>query len=100
MFESSIAPRLNAVEGEIRGVVERQAPDILPQFDAARGAWRKVSVLGDAVKRATPKEGFDTRGVFTPEQLQAAAMANAEKFTGKGSSVTRDYPFQELTEAG
>ena len=100
LFESSIAPRLNAVEGEIRGVVERQAPDILPQFDAARGAWRKVSVLGDAVKRATPKEGFDTRGVFTPEQLQAAAMANAEKFTGKGSSVTRDYPFQELAETG
>jgi hypothetical protein len=100
LFETSIAPRLNAVESEIRGVVERQAPDVLPQFDAARGAWRKVSVLGDAVKRATPKEGLDTRGVFTPEQLQAAAMANAEKFTGKGSSVTRDYPFQGLTEAG
>lgn len=100
MFESSIAPRLNAVQDEIRGALERQVPDVLPQYDAAREAWRKVSVLGDAVKRATRGEAGDARGVFTPEQLQAAGMANAEKFTGKGSSVTRDYPFQNLSESG
>lgn len=100
MFESSIAPRLRSVEDEIRGAVERQAPDVLPQYDAARSAWRKVSVLGDAVKRSTRGEAADARGVFTPEELQAAGMANAEKFTGKGSSVTRDYPFQELSESG
>jgi hypothetical protein len=100
LYESSIAPRLNAIGDEIRGVVERQAPDVLPQYDAARSAYRKVSILGDAVKRATKGERADSRGVFTPEDLQAAGMANAEKFTGKGSSVTRGYPLQDLTEAG
>lgn len=100
LYESSIAPRLRTVEDEIRGVVERQAPDVLPQYDAARDAWRKVSVLGEAVKKATRGEAGAERGLFTPEELQAAGMANAEKFTGKGSSVTRGYPFQELSEAG
>lgn len=100
LYESSIAPRLSTVSDEIRGVVERQAPDVLPQYDAARGAWRKVSVLGDAVKRSTKGETAETRGVFTPEDLQAAGIANAEKFTGKGSSVTRSYPFEQLAETG
>jgi len=100
IYESSIAPRLNAVEDEIRGVVERQAPDVLPQYDVARDAWRKVSVVGEAVRRATRGESAPSRGVFSPEELQAAGMANAEKFTGKGSSITRGYPFQELAESG
>jgi hypothetical protein len=100
LYASSIAPRLNAVSDEIRGVVERQAPDVLPKFDAARSAYRKVSIVTDAVKRSTKGEGADTRGVFSPQDLQAAGMANAEKFTGKGSSVTRGYPLQDLAEAG
>lgn len=98
LYESSIAPRLNAVEDEIRSAVERQAPDVLPKYDAARDAWRKVNVISDAVKRATRGERADARGVFSPDELQAAGMANAEKFTGKGSSITRGYPFQELSE--
>jgi hypothetical protein len=88
------------VGDEIRGVVERQAPDVLPKFDAARSAYRKVSIVNDAVKRATKGEGADTRGVFSPQDLQAAGMANAEKYTGKGSSVSRGYPLKELAEAG
>jgi hypothetical protein len=100
LYASSIAPRLNAVSDEIRGVVERQAPDVLPKFDAARSAYRKVSIVNDAVKRATKGEGADTRGIFSPQDLQAAGMANAEKFTGRGSSVSRGYPLQDLAEAG
>lgn len=100
LYESSIAPRLQGIEDEIRGVVERQAPGVLPMYDTARATWRKASVLTDAVKRATRKEAADARGLFSPEELQAAGMANAEKYTGKGSSVTRDYPFQELAESG
>ncbi len=100
LYESSIAPRLNSVSDEIRGVVERQAPDVLPKFDAARSAYRKVSIVNDAVKRSTKGEGADTRGVFSPQDLQTAGMANAEKFTGKGSSVSRGYPLQDLAEAG
>jgi len=99
LYASSIAPRLRGVEDEIRGLVERQAPDILPAYDAANGAWRKVSVLNDAVKSALKNEGAD-RGLFSPIQLQSAGISNAEKFTGKGSSVTRGYPFAELAEAG
>lgn len=100
LYESSIAPRLQGVENEIRGVVERQAPNVLPLYDTARATWRKASVLTDAVNRATKKEAADARGLFTPEELQAAGMANAEKYTGKGSSVTRGYPFQDLAESG
>lgn len=100
LYESSIAPRLQGIEDEIRGVVERQAPNVLPMYDTARATWRKASVLTDAVNRATKKEAADARGIFTPEELQAAGMANAEKYTGKGSSVSRGYPFQELAESG
>lgn len=100
LYESSIAPRLQGIEDEIRGVVERQAPGVLPMYDTARATWRKASVLTDAVNRATKKEAADARGLFSPEELQAAGMANAEKYTGKGSSVSRGYPFQELAESG
>lgn len=100
LYESSIAPRLQGIEDEIRGVVERQAPGVLPMYDTARATWRKASVLTDAVTKATKKEAADARGIFTPEELQAAGMANAEKYTGKGSSVSRGYPFQELAESG
>lgn len=100
LYESSIAPRLQGIEGEIRGVVERQAPGVLPMYDTARATWRKASVLTDAVNRATKKEAADARGLFSPVELQAAGMANAEKYTGKGSSVSRGYPFQELAEGG
>lgn len=100
LYESSIAPRLQGVEDAIRGVVERQAPSVLPLYDTARATWRKASVLTDAVNRATKKEAADARGMFTPEELQAAGMANADKYTGKGSSVTRGYPFQDLAESG
>lgn len=100
LYESSIAPRLQGIEDEIRGMVERQAPGVLPMYDTARSTWRKVSVLTEAVRKATKKEAADARGIFTPEELQDVGMANAEKYTGKGSSVSRGYPFEELAESG
>ena len=103
MFESSIAPPLRELEGAVRGLVERQAPSVLPQYDAARGAWRKVSVLGEAAsasrKPAAGQVG-DERGVFDPVTLATSGQRNMDRFGGRGASVSREYPFEKLAEMG
>lgn len=101
MFESSIAPRLGDLENSVRGLVSRQAPDVLPAYDAARGAWRKVNVLGDAAgrsRKASRGQTGDDRGVFDPATLAEAGRRNAERFGGRGASTSRQYPFEELAE--
>lgn len=103
MFESSISPPLRELEGTVRGLIERQAPDVIPAYDAARGAWRKVNVVGDAVRKsrkASREQIGDERGVFDPATLAQEGQNNAERFGGRGASVNRQYPFEQLAEAG
>lgn len=100
MYSSSIAPRLDSLEDSLRGLVNRQAPDVLPAYDAAKQAWRRTSITADAAEKASKRGLGDERGVFTPSELQAAGIDNASRFTGKNSSVTKGYPLQTLAEAG
>lgn len=83
------------VEDALTGLVSRQAPDVMPQLDAANGAYRRLNVLGDAVGRAANAEG-----VFAPAQLGMAARSNATKFTGKLNAATTRRPFFDLQRAG
>lgn len=103
MYESSIRPRVQEVEETVRDLVARQAPDVLPRYDAARGAWRNVSVLGDAAsrsRRARDGQVADQRGVFDQPTLSEASYRNTDRFGGRGASVSRRNPFEELTQAG
>jgi len=82
----------------LRGLVQRQAPDAIPAFDAANAANRNVSVLKDAVNRARNGTRSGETDVFTPSQLSDAAAANARRFGG--TEGTPDQPFFDLTRAG
>jgi hypothetical protein len=82
----------------LRGLVQRQAPDVLPNFDAANAANRNVSVIKDAVNRARNGTRSGETDVFTPSQLSDAAASNARRFGG--TEGTPDQPFYQLTRAG
>lgn len=69
-------------------------PSILPQYQAAKGAYRNVMVLKDAVNRARNGTMSGETGVFMPSQLSDAAAANAKIFGG--SQGTTRQPFFDL----
>jgi hypothetical protein len=75
----------------LESLVNRQAPDVMPAYNAAGEAYRNVGVVRDAVNAAKVGGG----GMFTPAQLSQAARANAKKFGG--THGTTDQPFFELT---
>jgi len=82
----------------LRGLVQRQAPGSLVDFDAANLANRNVSVLKDAVNRARNGTRTGETDLFAPSQLSDAAAANAKRFGG--TEGTPDQPFYQLTRAG
>lgn len=84
----------NNLIGATRGLVERQAPGVVPKFDAANAAWRNQGILGDAVTR-----GANTGGRFTPAQLGQAAVKNAKQFGGSGLAASTERPFFEIQRA-
>lgn len=75
----------------VEGLAQRQAPEVMPAYQAANEAYRNVGVLRDAVNAAKVGGG----GVFTPGQLAMAARANAKKFGA--SHGTTNQPFFDLT---
>jgi hypothetical protein len=83
------------VEDGLRGLVSRQAPDVLPAFDAANTAYRHQSVIDDAVLKA-----LNQGGTFTPAQLGQAARSNTIKYGGKRAAARGDMPFNDLQQAG
>lgn len=88
-----IGNALGDVETAMTGMVGRQAPDVMPKLDAANSAYRKINILGDAV-RAGVNEG----SAFTPAQLNRASLNNTTKYLGKRAAVTGNRPFQQLAD--
>lgn len=89
---------VTGAEDAMRGLVGRQAPDVLPALGRADSSYRKVQVLRDAVNRARNGTGTGETGIFTPAQLSTAAATNAKKF-GNSQGTTRQ-PFFDLARAG
>ncbi len=85
-------------EGALEGLLQRQAPDVLPAYQAANVANRNVEVLRDAVNRARNGSRSGEVGAYMPSQLADAAAANAKKFGN--SAGTTNQPFYDLTRAG
>jgi hypothetical protein len=86
---------VSALERAVEGMFERQAPEVMPDYRAAKQAYRRLSVLGNAVNRA--KNGqVDTGGVFTPGQLGLADRANSKKFDGDMAAAAGKSPFHQF----
>lgn len=89
---------VTGAEDAMRGLVNRQAPDVLPALGRADQAYRQTQVLRDAVNRARNGTRVGETGTFAPSQLADAAAANAKKF-GNSQGTTRQ-PFFNLSRAG
>jgi len=88
----------NNAAGNVRsafsGMVNRQAPDVMPQLGAADTSYRRLNVLADAVGQAVNNEG-----IFSAAQLGRAARSNARRFNGPIAAATADRPFYDLQRA-
>jgi hypothetical protein len=89
---------MGQAEDAYTGLVQRQAPGVMPEYLNANAANRNVSVLKDAVNRARNGTRSGETGTFTPSQLNDAAAGNARRFGG--TQGTTQQPFFELTQAG
>jgi hypothetical protein len=76
---------VTGAEDAMRGLVSRQAPDVLPALRNADQASRNGTRVGET-------------GTFAPSQLADASAANAKKF-GNSQGTTRQ-PFFGLSRAG
>lgn len=86
-----IGKDVKAIETAVEGIFARQAPDVMPKFNAAKQAYRRVSIISDAVNR-----GKNTEGVFTPGQLGMADRVNASKFDGKQAAASGSGQFHDF----
>lgn len=91
---NAVGNALNEIEDSIFGMFERQAPEVLQEYRAAKDAYRRLSIVEDAVLRAKNKGG-----VFSPAQLGMADRANSVKFDGKKAAARGDSPFHDLQRA-
>lgn len=85
-------------EGALEGLLQRQAPDALPAYQAANEANRNVEVLRDAVVRARNGARSNEPGMFMPSQLIDASNTNAGRFGN--TAGTTQQPLYELSRAG
>lgn len=89
---------IDGLVNEFSELAARQAPDIVEGLNRANSAYRKYSILKDAVRDpAHPEMGH---GVFAPETLMKHSAANAERFGSRGVSAEGKHPFFDLSEAG
>jgi hypothetical protein len=86
-----IGKDVKAIETAMEGIFARQAPEVMPKFTAAKQAYRRVSIVSDAVNR-----GKNTEGVFTPGQLGMADRANATKLDGKQAAASGSGQFHDF----
>lgn len=86
-----IGDEVRKVERAVEGMFVRQAPEVMPKYNAAKQAYRRVSILADAVNRAKNKEG-----VFTPGQLGMADRANSKKFDGQMAAAEGRGQFHDF----
>jgi len=93
-----VGKSVTGAENAMRGLVGRQAPDVLPKLSRADQAYRQVQILRDAVNRARGGTMSGETGVFTPSQLADATAANAKKYGG--TQGTTRQPFFDLARAG
>ncbi len=89
-----IGKAIDATEDAIFGLFKRQAPEVLPAYNAAKQAQRRVFILADAVNKAKNAEG-----VFTPAQLGMADRSNAIAYGSKLNAARGKGEFHDFQRA-
>ncbi len=95
-MSEGINRRITGLLGEFEDLAKRSEPDIADNLDAANAAWRKYSIVKDAVRKNDTK----AKSIFTPEDLMGASADNAERFGARGASAEGEHPFFDLAKAG
>lgn len=88
----------DGARGALEGMVNRQAPDVVPAYRRAAEAFRLTQVLRDAVNRGRNGSRTGQPGLFAPSQLADAAAQNARRFGN--TQGTTQQPFFDLARAG
>lgn len=90
-LSNRIGKALDEVEESVFGLFRRQAPEVLPAYNRAKAAYRRLSIVEDAVNKAKNQEG-----VFTPAQLGQADRSGMSKFGGKKGAAAGRSPFHNF----
>lgn len=90
-LKKRIGDAIDAVEESVFGVFRRQAPEVVPEYEKAKKAARRLYIVEDAVNRAKNKDG-----VFTTGQLGMADRTNAKKFDGASSAARGNSPMHDF----
>lgn len=93
-LKKRIGDTIMQVEDSIFGMFRRQAPEVLPEYNKAKQAYRRLSIVQDSVNKAKNREG-----VFTPAQLGMADRSNTVKYEGAGTAAAGKSPFQDWQRA-
>lgn len=91
---SRIGKSIDGVEDSVFGLFRRQAPEVLPAYNKAKAAARRLYILEDAVLA-----GNNRGGVFTPAQLGRANISGTKRFGGKRAASTGRSPFHDSQQA-
>lgn len=90
----AIGKALDDIEDSVFGMFRRQAPEVVPDYTKVKAAYKRLSILEDAVLKAK-----NTEGVFTPAQLGTADRANTVKYGGKRAAARGEGPFHDYQRA-
>lgn len=93
-----VGKAIDQMTASIENLFRRQAPDVMPQYDAAKQAFKRVSTLEDAVLKAK-NESDGKNAIFTPAQLGMADKANTIKFGGKHAAAAGKGDFHDFQRA-
>jgi hypothetical protein len=89
-----IGTEVDKVENAIFGPFRRQAPEVLPEYNRAKAAQRRLYILADSVNKAKNQEG-----VFMPHHLGQADRSATVKTEGKVNAARGRGQFQALQRA-
>jgi hypothetical protein len=91
-----IGNSIDRIERAVFDLFDRQASGTVPEYNAARAAYRRLATLEDAVMKAQNQ----TDQVFTPAQLNRADTASGRRLEGRRAAARGDTPFNDLAVAG
>lgn len=89
-----IGEGVKGIERAVEGIFERQAPEVMPDYRAAKAAYRRLSIVSDAVN-----SGKNGEGLFTPAQLGQADRNNTKNLEGKIAAASGKSPFHDFQRA-
>lgn len=91
---SRIGRTIDEVEDSVFGLFRRQAPEVLPAYNKAKAAARRLYIIEDAVLKAK-----NQGGVFTPAQLGNADKSGMSRYGGKRGAAAGKSPFHDFQRA-